>query len=140
MLPYYRVSSDCQAGLIEELEKLMIYDCHEHLPPEKARLQSAPDAFTIFSHYCQHDLYTAGMALETRDKVLWERADLDWKWREFKPYYQKCKDTAYFRAAHITLKRFYGADELTDENYRAVSERVMHELFKALAMRFEFTL
>ncbi len=124
MLPYYRVSSDCQAGLIEELEKLMIYDCHEHLPPEKARLQSAPDAFTIFSHYCQHDLYTAGMALETRDKVLWERADLDWKWREFKPYYQKCKDTAYFRAAHITLKRFYGADELTDENYRAVSERV----------------
>lgn len=33
MLPFYRVSSDCQAGLIEELEKLMIYDCHEHLPP-----------------------------------------------------------------------------------------------------------
>ena len=124
MLPYYRITSDCQAGLIEELEKLKIYDCHEHLPPEKARLKSAPDAFTIFSHYCQHDLYTAGMDLKTRDKVLWESADLDWKWREFKPYYEKCRDTAYFRAAHITLKHFYGADGLTDGNYREVSERI----------------
>lgn len=122
---FYRTKPNSLAyGIISELEKLRIYDCHEHLPPERERLASSPDAFTLFSHYCQHDLYTAGLDKPTMAKLLWEPGDPDWKWRVFKPWYEKMKDTCYCRAAHITLERFCGVTELTDENYRAVSESV----------------
>lgn len=113
-----------ELGILAELEQLRIYDTHEHLPPETSRLASKPDAFTLFSHYCQHDLYTAGLDKPTMGRILWKPEDIDWKWSVFKPYYERMKDTCYCRSAHITLEKFYGVTELTDENYRAVSEAV----------------
>lgn len=121
----YRVEKDSiEAGIISELEKLKIYDCHEHLPSEAERLGYSNDAFTLFSHYCQHDLYTGGMDKTTMANILWEKGDIDEKWRIFKPYYEAMKDTCYTRAAHITLEKFFGVTELNDGNYRTVSEAV----------------
>ena len=135
MLPYYRITSARQARLIEEMEQMKIYDCHEHLPPEEQRLQGKPDAFTLFSHYCKLDLCNAGMDPAVLEKVLWEDCALDWKWQVFAPYYERCKHTPYFRAAHIALKHFYGEDELTKQNYRAVSERIAKANTKGLYAR-----
>jgi predicted TIM-barrel fold metal-dependent hydrolase len=132
---YLETLSDLEKGIVRELEKLKIYDCHEHLPPEKSRIASKPDAFTLFSHYCQHDLYTAGMDKETMAKILWQPGDIDWKWKIFKPFYEKIRDTSYSRAAHITMERFYGETELNDGNYRAVSQRVAENNTKGLYRR-----
>ncbi len=110
--------------IIAELEKLGIYDCHEHLPPESKRLLSEPDAFTLFSHYCQHDLYTAGMDKKTMAEILWKPGDIDWKWRTFEPFYNKMKHTSYCRAAHIAMEKFYGEKELNAENVHTVSRRI----------------
>ena len=67
----YRVSPDSmEMGIITELEKLRVYDCHEHLMPERERLEMKPDAFTMFSHYCQHDLYTGGLDKPIMEKIL----------------------------------------------------------------------
>ncbi len=46
------------------------------------------------------------------------------RWRIFKPYYNASKHTNYFRATRIALKEFYGAEDLTDENYLEASKRV----------------
>ena len=124
-----------EMGIIRELEKLKIYDCHEHLPSEKERLASSPDAFTLFSHYCQHDLYSGGLDKPRMAEILWKPGDIDEKWRDFKPYYEKAKDTCYFRAAHIILEKFYGETELTDQNYRRVSELVAAENREGLYAR-----
>lgn len=113
-----------EAGIISELEKLRIFDCHEHLPSESQWLSEKHDAFTLFSHYCQHDLYTAGLGKDVQEKLLWSPGDLDWKWSVFEPFYEKMKDTCYCRAAHVTLEKFCGVPELTRDNYRAVSEAV----------------
>ena len=143
---FYRQGlGELERGIIAELEQLRIYDCHEHLPPERQRLavrrplgkgevpylapesqriDDHPDAFTLFSHYCQHDLYTAGLDKETMAKILWKPGDLDWKWRVFKPYYERIVDTCFCRSAHIAMERFYGETRLTDGNYRRVSEAV----------------
>lgn len=121
---YPETLSELERGIVSELEKLRIYDCHEHLPPESSRLRQSPDAFTLFSHYCQHDLYTAGMDKKTMAEILWNPGDIDWKWKTFEPFYNKMKHTSYCRAAHITMEKFYGEKQLTAENVHEVSERV----------------
>lgn len=121
---YLETLNDLEKGIISELEKLQIYDCHEHLQPESSRLKQSPDAFTLFSHYCQHDLYTAGMDKKTMAEILWKPGDIDWKWQTFEPFYKMTKHTSYFRAAHITMEKFYGEKELTSQNVHDVSQRI----------------
>ncbi len=129
---YLESLTELEKEIITELEKLYIYDCHEHLDPESKRLAQEPDAFTLFSHYCQHDLYTAGMDKETMAKILWQPGDIDWKWRTFEPFYKKTKHTSYFRAAHIAMEKFYGEGELTCENVHVVSDRIKKANTKGL--------
>lgn len=121
---YLKSLTSLEKEIIEELEKLYIYDCHEHLPPESERLLREPDAFTLFSHYCQHDLYTAGMDKGTMKKILWQAGDIDWKWKKFKPFYEKMKHTSYCRAAHITMEKFYGEKTLDSKTVHSVTERI----------------
>lgn len=121
---YLESLTPLEKEIIAELEKLSIFDCHEHLPTESKRLLSEPDAFSLFSHYCQHDLYTGGMDKKTMADILWKPGDIDWKWRTFEPFYKTMKHTSYFRAAHITMEKFYGETELTEKNVHDVSRRV----------------
>lgn len=123
-MSFYVKLEPTAASIAAEIEKFRIFDCHEHLPSEKGRLSSRPDVFTLFSHYCQHDLYSGGMDLETRRKILWEPGDIDWKWREFEPYYKKMQDTSYTRAAMITMEKFYGESELNARTVHTVTERI----------------
>ncbi len=121
---YLESLNSLEKEIVSALEKLPVYDCHEHLPPESKRLMQEPDAFTLFSHYCQHDLYTGGMDKDTMTKILWNPGDIDWKWKTFEPYYKQMKQTCYCRAAHIAMERFYGESELTADNVHNVSQRI----------------
>lgn len=121
---YLEGLNQLEKEIIGELEKISVFDCHEHLPPESKRILKNNDAFTIFSHYCLFDLESAGMDKETIEKVLFMPYDIEWKWKEFKPYYEKIKNTNYSRAAHITLEKYYGERELTDKNIHVITERI----------------
>lgn len=124
-MPYYLESlSSLEREIVTELEKLHIYDCHEHLPTESSRVNRYVDAFTLFSHYCQHDLYTGGMDKPTMGKILWQEGDIDWKWQTFEPFYKQMKNTSYCRSAHITMEKYYGEKELTGQNVHAVTSRI----------------
>lgn len=125
MLPYYGPLNELEAAFVEALEQMTVIDGHEHLPLEKDRLNQNLDAFSLFSHYCQWDLWSAGMDWDTRVRVLQGDEDLAWKWKEFAPYYDQMKHTCYARAAHIALEHFYGEKELTAaDNVEAVTESI----------------
>lgn len=116
--------------LLNEFKDFQIVDAHEHLPPEKYRTSRDVDVFTLFSHYTLTDLVTAGLPEDLLtnfgdfNRVLNPSLPLEERWRIFKPYYNASKHTSYFRAARIALKEFYGVEDLTDENYLEVSQRI----------------
>ena len=111
--------------LMELLTGMEIVDTHEHLPPEKARLEFTVDFSTLFSHYCTSDLSAAGMTPVQLDTVVGPKATVEDKWRIFQPYYRLIQDGSYARAAHIAMEKFYGKSRLTSlKDAQTVTEAI----------------
>ena len=53
------------AELNEEIARIPVVDCHEHLPPEAERIATKTDVTHLFSHYCKADLSGAGLPMGT---------------------------------------------------------------------------
>jgi hypothetical protein len=129
-------SENIYSWLLEELKYIEVVDAHEHLPAERERTSKEIDIFTLLSHYTHADLQAAGMTRQEYETVLgmrlmnwnWVRCQnllpLDQRWKILKPFYKMAKYTSYFKAFHIALKEFYGEEELTDDNYAELSEKV----------------
>lgn len=113
--------------LLDVMENIEIIDTHEHLPPESVRTGSKVDAFTLFAHYTRTDFITARMEPEEYDKMINSDEPLDERWEIFKPFLQFIRYGSYARPAFVALKEFYGFDQVTEENYREISERMMAE-------------
>ena len=108
--------------VLRELEAMTIIDAHEHLPTEAERLKQPVDALTMFSHYCRIDLLTAcGVSAERVNHIFYSDAPLAERWTAFKPWYDRMANTAYVRAAHIAMEKFYGHRELRDDNIEAIT-------------------
>ena len=108
-----------------------LIDTHEHLVEESTRLAGTgpmvpcQDFAYLFSFYAEQDLVSARMSPhQVQNKLLSPSTDLDEKWRLFKPYYERSKNTGYFLASRLSLIDLYGEEDLTDENYVRVSEKV----------------
>ncbi|MCL2701445.1 MAG: amidohydrolase family protein [Phycisphaerae bacterium] len=108
------------AAILGELETMTIIDAHEHLPTEAQRLAQPVDALTLFSHYCRGDLAACGMQADAIHFV-YSDAPLAERWAAFKPYYHRIANTAYVRAAHIAMEKFYGQCELRDDNIESIT-------------------
>ena len=131
---------DTREKLIEAMASMDIIDCHEHLPPEEVRTGQPQDVFTLFSHYTRHDLFSAGLDRQTyRGPRIWgvSRPDydslfdpeipLDTRWQTLKPYWEAIRYGSYARAALLTAKLVYGVDDINDQTYRVLSERIAAE-------------
>jgi len=116
--------SDLKQRLLDEMRTWEIIDCHEHLPPESVRLAQPVDALTLFSHYTHNDLITAGMSREDYDRTQDHALPLCERWELVKPYWERIRFTGYARPILYALRRFYEADDLTDDTVAAVSERM----------------
>ena len=111
--------------LIREMEQMEVIDCHEHMPPESARLAYPVDVLTLFSVYCRTDLITAGMSPEVYEKKLPDpNIPLDERWAMLRPFLQQIRFGSYARPAFIAAKEFYGCDDINDDTYRVISERM----------------
>lgn len=113
--------------LLEAMEGMEIVDAHEHLPPEHVRTSTKVDALTLFSHYTRTDLITAGMRPEDYDKAIDSQGPLDERWKLFKPHLENIRYGSYARPAFIAAKEFYGFDDISDSNYRELSERMQSQ-------------
>ena len=92
------------APLLEEISALPVVDAHEHLPPERNRTSAPVDVFTLFSHYTQTDLESAGMKQEQYDRMQDASVSLDERWELFEPFWQHIRYGSYSRAALIVAR------------------------------------
>ena len=113
--------------LLEAMGDMEIVDAHEHLPPEHVRTGAKVDALTLFSHYTRTDLVTAGMKPEDYEKITNTDGDLDERWKLFRPHLDNIRYGSYARPAFMAAKEFYGFDDINDDNYRELSERMQSQ-------------
>lgn len=113
------------ARLFEEIEKMPVVDCHEHLPTEKERVAKDVDALTLFSHYCKADLEAAGLLQGESQKRLFDASrPLDERWTKFKPYLPAIRHGSYAYPAFAYIRDVLGFDDLNDETVGPISERL----------------
>lgn len=116
--------SKTEKELFALMDGMEIIDCHEHLAPEEVRLKTNVDVFTLFSHYTKHDLFMAGMSKEDYDSLFKQDIPIETRWKTFAPFWKNIRYTSYSRAVLISLKKFYGFDDITEKNYIPVSEKI----------------
>jgi len=116
--------SPIQESLLRAMEEFEIVDAHEHLPPEKVRLERKVDVFTLFSHYTGVDLQAAGMPREYWDKIHDPAIPIEKRWEMFAPYFRHIRYGSYARPALIAAKEFYGFDDINEGNYKALSDLI----------------
>jgi predicted TIM-barrel fold metal-dependent hydrolase len=116
--------SSIEENLLESLKEIEVVDAHEHLPPEKVRLENKVDVFTLFSHYTVGDLSASGMPKESLENIRNHTISLSKRWKLFAPYLEHIKYGSYARPAYIAAKEFYGFDDINEKNYKLLSEKI----------------
>jgi uncharacterized protein len=106
------------------MEELEIIDSHEHIEPEKVRVESPVDVFTLFSHYTHGDLRTAGMSEVDYQSLLNPEIPLEQRWAMFRPYWQEIRWGSYARPVLLASQKFYGVDDINDNTYQELSEKM----------------
>jgi len=126
-------------SILRAIEEFEIIDAHEHLPPESVRLEHKADVFTLFSHYTRVDLWAAGMPRSREspwgpsgpgdywDMIHNPSIPLEKRWEMFAPYLKRIRYGSYARPAFIAAREIYGFNDVNEENYRMVSERIAAE-------------
>lgn len=114
--------SELEKSLCEALGELEIIDAHEHLGPEKVRVESQVDVFTLFAHYTRGDLSVAGMREETYQSLFNRDIPLERRWALFDPYWREIRWGSYARAALLAARRFYDFDDIDEQTYQPLSE------------------
>lgn len=117
-------TAEIEKQLIAALEKFEIIDCHEHLGPEKDRIETKVDVFTLFSHYTRWDLLRAGMSCAQYDALFNQEIPLEQRWANFEPYWEQIRWTSYSKAALIAAKKFYGCDDINAKTYKKISQAI----------------
>ena len=113
-----------EQSLIAEMEKLPLIDSHEHLPSEQEATSQQADIFTrIYCHYSITNAISAGMA-DDRDMLKDTSIPLETRWKHFRPFRKAIEDTGYARAGQITARELYGIDQINDDTYIELSERL----------------
>ncbi len=122
-------------GIREDVERLVndtwLIDTHTHLVEESTRLKGisrlvpCQDFAYLFFYNEKWDLGSAGMAPDDiENRFLSPDVDIEEKWRLFKPYYERCKNSGFFRASRISIRQLYGEDDLTDATYARLTEKM----------------
>ena len=111
-------------GLIAEMAEMTVINSHEHLPSEEEATSLVADVFTrIYCHYSMTNAVSAGLPV---DRLALHDTDvpLEERWRIFRPFLPAIRDTGYARAAQITARDLYGIDDVNDDTYVELSERL----------------
>ncbi len=117
-------------ALLEYMAPLEIVDCHEHLAPERVRLQREVDVLTLFGLYAFVDTLSAGLptaGIKTgiaNNLFLDTSIPLEERWAKSWPFLKQTRFGSYFRPTALALQKFYGIEKLDDSNYLEASERI----------------
>jgi len=117
-------ATDLAQEIIEELESIPTVDAHEHLPTEQSRVEKQLDFTSLFEHYCIGDLTAAGATPE--DFAFWrdQNKPLGERWQRFEPFFTAIRTGAYARSALLVVRDLLDFDDLNDDTYEAVSQKL----------------
>ena len=119
-----------KAGFEKRIEdyvnSLWLIDTHEHLYTEEERLQQAHEIdFTyLFSSGYTGDIISAGLPGNLMDLVFSYQIPIKERWKLFKPVLDVIRNDAYQRAAFLAAKDIYGIDDINDDTYELLSEKM----------------
>jgi predicted TIM-barrel fold metal-dependent hydrolase len=116
--------SPLESRIFAALEQMEIIDAHEHIFPESVRVNTKTDVLTFFSHYTRGDLRVAGMSETSLEEMQKPELPLEYRWKLFAPYWEPIRFDSYARAALIAVEKFYDVDDINDETYALISERM----------------
>lgn len=116
------VLDDLEQQLYDQLASMTIIDAHEHYKPETDHLENTYDWAWLLRGYLIHDLVSAGLRgdFEPFDNLL-SPAE---KWAEVKPYWDPVRWGTYARGLRFTLKEWFGVDDITDDTFELVGEKL----------------
>lgn len=119
-----RADSGIWKTLRESAARMSIFDTHEHLWHEKARLEKKVDFFLLFSHYTSDDLVSAGMAPRAVADLQNPDIPLEKRWSGFAPFWPYTRTTGYGRCMLIAARDLFGIEDINERTYRLLSERI----------------
>lgn len=109
----------------EETQKISLVDTHEHFLSEEERLNTKLNLFYFFPHYVSSDLVSSGMSPETLDEIRTSGYSLEDKWKKFKPYWGRIKNTAYSKALLIAIRDLFEIEDINQNTYEELSEKIL---------------
>jgi hypothetical protein len=115
---------DVVKTLIAQMQQMPVIDAHEHLPGEAAATAATADVFTrIYCHYSLTNAFSAGLRV-ARDWIRDTGVPLEKRWKAFRPFLGAIRDTGYARAAQIAACELYGIEDINDDTYEELSDRL----------------
>ncbi|MEI6512543.1 MAG: amidohydrolase family protein, partial [bacterium] len=111
-------------NLLKEIEQIPVIDCHEHLPTEEEHLSMTLDLFSLFLSYTLLDLRQAGMSEEDTQSLFNKNLPLESRWELFEPYWNQVRYGSYAQAVLITVKKFWGIEDINRNTYQTLSEAI----------------
>lgn len=115
---------DQKQALFDAFCEMPTVDAHEHLHSEAMRTERTVDIFLLFHQYLRVDLTLAGMPVEDVDALEDPEVPLDRKWQSFVPFWDLARSTAVAQAPLTSLRHLFDADDLTADNYEALTEQM----------------
>lgn len=102
----------------EAMQDMPVIDTHEHLETESARIARHKDFISLYmTHYASSDVMTAGLSPEKMERLRGNQLDVREKWDILKPYWEPCRNTAYFRALERISIDLFGIPHVDDDSF-----------------------
>jgi len=116
------------AELFEEIKRIPVVDCHEHLPTEAERLVQETDVTRLFTHYCKADLSSAGLPMgKSQEEVFDFHQPLLPRWRKLKPAFERIRYGSYAFPAIAYVRDILGFEDISDETVEAISGKLQED-------------
>lgn len=111
--------------ILDEIIKMPVIDCHEHMLGSEARAKYKEPIAALFPGYVQHDLESAAFGIPTREiqKLFDPEVSTGEKWPTFQKLWPAIEHTAYARVTKLVMKNVYGESEMTRDALDRVAEK-----------------
>lgn len=107
--------------LYESFSEMPVIDAHEHLSPERVRVEQHVDVFDLFIHYTKTDFFSAGMTENQWNQMHNIEIPDEKRWRILSRYLKEIRHGSYARPALIYAEHL-GFEDITRNNYREISK------------------
>jgi len=111
--------------LYDEIERLPVIDCHEHVLGPKNEVDKKEPIAHIIQGYIQSDLISAGLSNRELEILNNNEISTEDKWEIFKKVWEKTEHTAYARVTKLVMKDIYGEEKITLESLLRIRDKIL---------------